>query len=98
MRHLKVEREEKIYKYVTIGYCYGSSSLGNGDRKDNENCGIYGRLYSWWPEAMDCFSTASEAPSDFQGVCPNGWHLANTMEWRGLIEAAGGHQFSWSAV
>ena len=47
-------------------WCYG----------DRENCGEYGRLYSW--EAA-------------KNACPSGWHLPTETEWFDLIEALGGY-------
>jgi len=40
-----------------------------------DNCAKYGRLYDW--------ATAKT-------VCPSGWHLPDTAEWRRLVETAGG--------
>jgi uncharacterized protein (TIGR02145 family) len=42
---------------------------------DPAYCTKYGRLYDW--------NTAKT-------VCPNGWHLPDTTEWRTLIDFAGG--------
>lgn len=49
---------------------------------DEENCEIYGGLYTW-NEAMQ-WSTDSD-----QGVCPDGWHLPGEGEWRQLSEFLG---------
>jgi uncharacterized protein (TIGR02145 family) len=99
------DRDGKIYRYVTIGtqiwmaenlnyshnetigYCYGSTS---GDRRDNENCAIYGRLYSWWPDARNGSPSSDLEPSGVQGICPDGWHLPSTREWITLENAIGG--------
>jgi len=40
-----------------------------------DNCAKYGKLYDW--------ETAKT-------VCPTGWHLPDTAEWRRLVETAGG--------
>ena len=40
------------------------------------NCAKFGRYYSWSDAA--------------QGVCPKGWHLPDTTEWKTLFSAVGG--------
>ncbi|GBU22899.1 hypothetical protein R80B4_02812 [Fibrobacteres bacterium R8-0-B4] len=42
---------------------------------DKSNCAKYGRLYDW--------ETAKT-------VCPDGWKLPDTADWRTLVSAAGG--------
>jgi len=44
-------------------------------RNADSNCVKYGRLYTWAAAEM---------------VCPKGWHLPDTSEWRKLVAAAGG--------
>lgn len=81
------------YKAGTAwSYCYKDSVA---------NCDKYGRLYTW-AAAMDSagvFSTNGKgcgfelgcAPKyPVRGVCPEGWHLPDTTEWRVLFNAAGG--------
>ena len=93
-------RDNKIYKTVKIGEqvwmaenlnyaVLGSKCYGGGGKVKDENdslitlssaeiqanCDKYGRLYNW--------KTAMT-------VCPSGWHLPDSSEWRILTAAAGG--------
>jgi len=97
------ERDGKNYRYVTIGsqvwmaenlnysnnetigYCY---NMPYPSKQDNENCTTYGRLYMWG-EAKNNSPSSSENPSGVQGICPDGWHLPSTAEWKMLIRALG---------
>jgi uncharacterized protein (TIGR02145 family) len=75
--------EDKTYKTVKIGCQTWMAENLNYETEegsecyddDPENCGIYGRLYTW--------STALS-------VCPSGWHLPTLTEWKTLIKAVGG--------
>jgi len=48
---------------------------------DEANCTIYGRMYNW-PAAMK--------------VCPAGWHLPSSAEWRELVMSVGGFSIETS--
>ena len=48
---------------------------------DANNCSIYGRLYS-------------AHISNFDSICPNGWHIPDTTEWRVLFDAVGGQSIA----
>ena len=68
---------------------------------DPVNCSKYGRLYTW-AAAMDSVGTWSANSKGcgqekncspiypVRGVCPKGWHLPDTTEWKTLIFAVGG--------
>ena len=70
-------------------WCYGDKP---------KNCEFGGRLYTW-AAAVDSIKLANDAddpqfcgyrtncnfPSKLQGICPEGWHLPDTTEWRTLI-------------
>lgn len=56
-------------------YCY---------HDDEENCDIYGGLYSW--HEMMQYSTTGGS----QGICPDGWHLPTGAEWWILFNSLGG--------
>ena len=59
---------------------------------DPANCTIYGGLYTW-KEAMQ-YVTSSET----QGICPTGWHIPDTTEFKTLSIAIGGDGNSLKAV
>ena len=65
-------------------------------------CETYGRLYLW-SAAMDSAGvygekgkgcgngkTCSLPSGSVQGVCPNGWHLPDSTDWKTLFAAIGG--------
>ncbi len=74
-------------------YCYNNVA---------DSCDKYGRLYLW-SAAMDSAAVFSSIGKDcgygndkcksggkvVRGVCPNGWHLPDTSEWRTLSNIDG---------
>jgi len=70
---------------------------------DNQpkNCDVGGALYTWGA-AIDSIALYDEKglicgdekecriPAKVQGICPDGWHLPDTTEWRTLIKEVGG--------
>lgn len=80
------------------------SLKGNNWCYDNiaDNCDVAGRLYTW-TAAIDSIelATDTENPLDcgydkicelhgtIQGICPEGWHLPKTGEWRTLFTIIG---------
>ncbi len=68
---------------------------------DPSNCSKYGRLYTW-AAAMDSVGTLTTngkgcgdkktcSPTyPVRGICPEGWHLPDTTEWKTLFSAVGG--------
>ncbi len=78
--------------FAVPGFCYNGVSA---------NCVKYGRLY-YWSAAMDSagvFSTGGKGCGNeitcspeypVRGICPAGWHLPDTTEWKVLLDAAGG--------
>ena len=97
-------RDRQLYRVVTIGeqtwmahnlnyeteegsYCYNDSA---------KYCKKYGRLYTWaaaiGKSEDDCGygNSCSLGSGKVRGVCPEGWHLPDTTEWKVLFDAVGG--------
>ena len=92
--------ENLNYAYLQPTATLDSSSFCYNDSL--EYCSKYGRLYLW-SAAMDSAGTWSSngkgcgygaacSPTDpVRGVCPEGWHLPDTTEWRSLFTVVGGY-------
>lgn len=103
---------EQIWMAQNLNYAYTgikfNFSGGKSDstswcyKNDLDNCGIYGRLYTW-SAAMDSAGLVSDAnkigcgfgvpciPNNpHRGICPVGWHLPDTTELTVLLNYAGG--------
>jgi uncharacterized protein (TIGR02145 family) len=95
-------RDGQTYRTVTIGtqawmaqnlnfnvtgsWCYDNNS---------SNCDLYGRLYDWsmvmgFASSCNTTSCASQVQSSHRGICPVGWHVPSTAEWRTLVNFVGG--------
>ena len=75
------------------------------------NCDVGGRLYTW-AAAIDSVKLATDADNPLdcgrgktcrltgkvQGVCPEGWHLPDTTEWKTLFTAVGGSSTAGTAL
>ena len=84
--------ENLNYTSDSTSWCYNDSV---------EYCAKYGRLYTW-AAAMDSvgkWSANGKGCGDnkictptypVRGICPEGWHLPDTTEWRTLFTAVGG--------
>ena len=63
-------------------------------RDDPNNCEIGGRTYKWAAlmGIASTYNTQKYADSlvkkPVQGVCPSGWHVPDSTEWKSLISAA----------
>ena len=97
VRDKKIYRTVKIGSQIWMAenlkhdYRYGTVCYDN----DTANCEIYGRLYTW-AAAMDSAAVFSEdgkgcgkgtectVSEQVRGICPEGWHLPNLMEWATL--------------
>ena len=93
------------YAYTGVPYNYAGGNTSDSTSwcygNDPVNCSKYGRLYTW-AAAMDSVGTWSANSKGcgqekncspiypVRGVCPKGWHLPDTTEWKTLIFAVGG--------
>ncbi len=82
-----------------------NSLCGGGESRSTTggDCATYGRLYTW-AAAIDSVKLATDAENPMvcgygkycrlsgkvQGICPEGWHLPDTTEWKTLFTAMGG--------
>ncbi len=83
-------------------WCYSNST---------SNCTKYGRLYTW-AAAIDSVKLANDADNPqncgygktcnlsgtVRGICPEGWHMPDTTEWRTLINTVGGMDVAGKAL
>jgi len=60
---------------------------------DENNVGIYGRLYTW-AAAMNGAASSNTNPSGVQGVCPDNWHVPSKSEWEELVNYLGGTEIA----
>ena len=91
------KRDGQMYRLVAIGgqtwmaqnlnyHAEGSWCYDN----ENENCKVYGSLYSW-TSAMDLparyanESAAAELHKEHRGVCPEGFHMPTSADMKTLI-------------
>ena len=95
--------ENLNYEYKVEGESYGNYC-------NTDDCKIYGRFYTW-AAAMDsagvyslngkeCGKGKTCSPNyPVQGICPKGWHLPDTTEWKTLYKAifVGSTAVFWSA-
>jgi uncharacterized protein (TIGR02145 family) len=86
--HFVDSRDGKKYRVITIGskvwmaenlsyIVKGSKCYGD----EAANCDKHGRLYGW-------DAVYGESPN----ICPGGWHLPKSSEWRALADYAGGEK------
>ena len=50
---------------------------------EQTNGNTYGLLYNW-KAVMHNASSSNRNPSGVQGICPNGWHVPSSAEWKQL--------------
>lgn len=63
------------------------------DLKSDPSQGVTQSGYFSWTQAMaldsSCQTTNCAVSTPHQGVCPKGWHIPDTTEWRNLVASAG---------
>ena len=86
----------------------GGSCYYNPSENSNEDCKRFGRYYTW-AAAMDSAGVYSKngkgcgrykrcTPTyPVQGICPDGWHLPDTTEWKILYESIGRNPLAMQA-
>lgn len=97
------KRDFQVYRTTRIGalkwlaqnlnyFVEGSVCFDNQD----SNCVKYGRFYNW-PAAMGFdesyrINSAKKLIKEpyHQGICPAGWHVPDTLEWKYLVDYVGG--------
>lgn len=98
------ERDGQIYKTVKIGDQVWMAENLNYETENSfsqPNRAKYGRYYLWstamdsagmWSmNGKDCGNEIECSPAyPVRGVCPEGWHLPDTTEWKTLFTAVGG--------
>jgi uncharacterized protein (TIGR02145 family) len=90
-QNLNYAYEQKTRSGSASSFCY---------KNEPDSCGKYGRLYLW-SAALDSAAQFSkdgegcgnevvcEFEGNVRGVCPSGWHLPDTTEFRELIDFVG---------
>ena len=86
-------RDGQVYRTVKIGsqvwmaqnlnYAGATNDTGVCYSNSADNCGKYGRLYTW-AEVMKGAASSSASPSGAKGLCPTGWHVPSDAEWTAM--------------
>ncbi|WP_290734363.1 MULTISPECIES: fibrobacter succinogenes major paralogous domain-containing protein [unclassified Fibrobacter] len=97
-------RDKQIYKKVTIGTKTWMAENLNYETANSlcymDSCAKYGRYYTW-ADAMDSAAVFSDnakgcgydvectIKTPARGICPEGWHIPDSTEWRTLYSVMG---------
>ena len=97
-------RDKQIYRFVTIGdQTWMAENLNYETAKSlcyMDSCAKYGRYYTW-ADAMDSAAVFSDnakgcgydvectIKTPARGICPEGWHIPDSTEWRTLYSVMG---------
>ena len=95
-KYTKIGAQSWMAENLAFEFKIDGAPFGFSCPNDNlDTCAKYGYYYSF-AAVMDTlatgcgYNTACSPAAPIQGVCPNGWHLPDSAEWKTLIDAAGG--------
>lgn len=105
---VKIGDQVWMAENLNYAYLGGTEDLTDSSSfcydNDPAKCEIYGRLYIW-SAAVDSAGWISgntanncglgkdcSVPQKHRGVCPEGWHLPDSTEWRALVNEVGGEE------
>ena len=82
---------EQVWMAGNLNYAVDSSWCYT---EELEDCGEYGRLYTWesvlgFPGECDSQFCAARVGDRFRGICPVGWHVPADSEWSRMISWIG---------
>lgn len=97
---VKIGDQVWMAENLNFDYNEGSAISICNDSIDAD-CKKFGRFYTWsaavdsaglfGPEGIGCGDSAwCELPKNFRGVCPQGWHLPDSLDYAELIYSMGG--------
>ena len=89
-------------KSLNAGYNQGQPT--NDSAECYKISETYGALYQWhtamrFPQSYDGTTvvSASQIQKPHRGICPEGWHIPDSTEWRTLYQTVGGYYSYYSS-
>ena len=83
---------ENLNYEVENSSCYNNSA---------DSCAKYGRLYTWaaavGKSEEECGDKTCGLTGTVRGICPEGWHIPTSSEWKTLDSAIGGSPYAMQA-
>lgn len=104
---MEIGKQNWMAQNLNYNYNQGSAKSICYDGEES-NCAKFGRLYSW-SAAVDSAALFDDAgkgcgkgktcgvSESVRGVCPSGWHLPNSTEWKTLTETLGDTSITYVA-
>ena len=86
--YLTVAIGDQVWMAENLDYVVDGSVIYNNAKSG------YGRLYRWttaigMSESECGYGVVCALPQNHQGICPQGWHLPDKIEWQTLVTMAG---------
>ncbi|SMP44752.1 FISUMP domain-containing protein [Fibrobacter sp. UWB10] len=93
---------DQVWMAENLNYDYNEgSAISVCNDSIDADCKKFGRFYTWsaavdsaglfGPEGIGCGDSAwCELPRNFRGICPEGWHLPDSLDYDELIHSMGG--------